>query len=436
MSRNASILAIVAAGGWCVWAGGMPPPPGFGPAQEVRVLLCAAWPRRAASAQVKGLSYRSGVECAHREGGRAGTTPMSANTSFAEAWGQVDTLNQMRQAVRLVPTGEPVDDEARGLRGIRKYLDEWDIPVERLAHVLKVGPTVVCALLCESAIIPAAERHTLVRKALEWTHADARDRDLRRARFVATPVTRLTLNVARAVRVTRTVGLLTGPAGLGKTFALGLVAAELPATLIVRAGPDSRGARGVLRVIGAAASGPTATAPGIKSGIQAARQSHGLIVIDEAHALSMSALEAARAVFDEAEVGLLLIGTSVLGRHLSDECDDPMVGPLATRIALRCDLGAELLGRGPDGRPRPWLGLAELRAIVERQGGSKLDRDAARTLYEVANYWRGYLRTVVNAVRVARLLAGDEKRTEGETVLTGEHVADALRLAGKTATAS
>lgn len=355
---------------------------------------------------------------------------MSTAASFVDAWSVAHGESEVRQAVRLVPAGPQVDDPGAAVACIRGHLESYGVTPATLARALDVKPGVVTLLLDNAERIPAGPRHTLLRDAERWCRADAHERELRRARFVPTAVTRLTLGIARAVRDTRTIGLLFGGAGLGKSHALNVVRAELPGeTIIVRADPDSRSAKGLLRAIGGAgAAGPAATLmPSVKAGIQAVRQSNGLLILDEAHLLAPFALEAARAIFDQADVGLLLVGTAGLRRTLNP-VTDPLVGPLVSRIALRVDLDAELLGPRPGGRGvEPWIDAATLRAILARHVTVTLDADAIGKLLEAANTSGGHLRTALNAARVAGFLARRAK--PAREVVGGEDVAAALRMA-------
>jgi len=373
-----------------------------------------------------------------------GYPSMSTSTTFAAAWDVAHESDELRQAVRLVPAGEAVGDQSQTVAFIRGHLERYGVTPAALAKVLDVKVGVVSLLLNDPERIPESPRATLLRDAERWCAADAHERELRRARIIPTAVTRLVGGIARAVRETKTVGLIVGGSGLGKSHALEAVRAALPGqTIIVRADPDARGAKGLLRAIGTAAhAGPAATLmPSVKAGIEAVRGSAGLLVIDEAHLVSVLALEAARAIFDQVDVGLLLVGTSALRRTLNPAAD-PLVGPLCSRVALRVDLDAELLAPGRDGRPH-WIDAATVRAIIERHVAQPIDAGGMARLAEAANSRAGHLRTAVNAAKVARVLAhlpaaaqGQRPTAADEQTLTisGAHVAAALRMGGVTET--
>jgi len=359
-----------------------------------------------------------------------GYPSMSTSTTFAAAWDAVDQDNRTREGVRLVQRdGEPVGDQSQIVAFIRGHLDRYGVTPAALAKVLDVKPAVVALLLNDPDRIPAGPRATLLRDGERWCAADAHERELRRARIIPTAVTRLVGGVARAVRETRTVGLIVGGSGLGKSHALDAVRAELPGqTIIVRADPDACGAKGLLRAIGTAANaGPAATfMPSVKAGIQAVRGSAGLLVIDEAHLVSVLALEAARAIFDQADVGLLLVGTSALRRTLNPAAD-ALVGPLCSRVALRVDLDAELLAPGRNGQGRQWIDGPTVAAIVGRHMPQPIDAGGMNRLVEAANFRAGHLRTAVNAARVAGFLARRRAKT-ADAAVTDDDVTLALRM--------
>ena len=364
-----------------------------------------------------------------------GPAPMAALTSlpsdFVSTFDGLQETRRTREAVRLVPAGEPLADAGAAVGFIRGHCEQWGVAAAALAKALDVRPSVIQTLLESPATIPDGPRHTLLRDAEAWCRADAHARELRRGRYVPTSVTRLVAGVARMVRATHTIGLTVGAPGLGKSHALAAIQAELPGSVVaVRSDPDSRGARGLLHAIGLAAGGGAggAVCATVKAGIQAARQSNGLLVIDEAQLLSASALEAARAVFDGADVGLLLIGTTALQRAV-DVRSDPLCGPLVARIALRCDLDAELLRGGIGGQPRPWLDAATLRASVARHVAGELDADACAKLLDVANFDPSHLRRAVNAAKIAAVLAG--RGQGGGDTIRGQDVETALRMGGK-----
>jgi hypothetical protein len=258
---------------------------------------------------------------------------------------------------------------------------------------------------------------------------DGRAHEQQRPRYVATGVTRLAAAVVRPVRAARVVGLFSGASGMGKSYGLRVACAETPGVVMVRVDPDSRGKSGFLRALGAVLH-PAGGAPEwltIKAGVQEAR-GLSLIVVDEAQLLCVSALECVRSVFDGAGCAVLLVGTATLGRQLDPACD-PLLGPLAARTAVRCDLARELLRVGENGQPAPWLSLAELKAIVE-QAEFNVNREALAALHQEANLGSAHLRGALDRARIATLLART-RNAESDGPITANDVTAAARLAGR-----
>lgn len=362
---------------------------------------------------------------------------VSVSPTFACAFDVLQAEHATREAVAHVTAGDAVEDVAAAVAAIRAHLERWGVQPATLARVLDVKPAVVALLLEDPERIPTGPRYTLLRDAQRWCADDARDRELRAARFIPTPVTRLVAGLLRLVGETRIGALILGGAGLGKTHALHAAAAEVPGrSLVIRADTDSRGAKGILRAVAGAAGARPAAFTCIKAAVQAVRDTGAVLVVDEAQLLSVAALEALRAVFDEARVGLVLCATT-LGRLL-DTRADPLVAPLVSRFAACLDLDAKLLAPGHDGRVRPWLDTATLREIIARQVPCALDADAARLLLDAANFAPGHLRRAVNAAAIAAVFArmpavaaGQRPTADGEArlLVTGEHVRAALAMA-------
>jgi DNA transposition AAA+ family ATPase len=370
--------------------------------------------------------------CAGRDARGALERP-NMTTTFATAWDAVDQDKQVREVVRsltvAVPISEPVGDQEGVLARIREHLERYGIAPATLAKELDVKVGVVTLLLNDPERIPAGPRATLLRDAEAWCGADAHERELRAARIIPTAVTRLVGGIARAVRETKTVGLVFGGCGLGKSHALDAVRAGLPGqTIIARADPAGRGVKGLLRAIGAATkAGPAATMmPSVKAAIEAVRGSGGLLIIDEAQLLPAMSAAAAQAIFDGGDVGLLLVGTTALRRTLNPAAD-PLVGPLCSRVALRVDLDAELLGPGRNGQGRQWIDGPTVAAIVGRHMPQPIDAGGMNRLVEAANFRAGHLRTAVNAARVAAFLARRRDKS-AEAAVTDDDVALALRM--------
>jgi len=351
---------------------------------------------------------------------------MTASTTFAAAWDATAQENEARRGVRLVPAGDAVPDQDRMLAAIREHVERHAISAATLARALGVKSSVVAMLLADVNKIPPGPRHTLLRDAERWCAGDARERALRQARFIPTPATRLVRGLVRVVAETRVGGVIVGGPGLGKSYGLDAAAAELPGKVVIlRADTDSRGGKGLLRAVASAVGLPIGETLAAKVAAQVLREAASVIAIDEAQLLTTSALEALRTVFDLSGTGLVLCATS-LGRAL-DTQREPLLAPLVSRFGVRLDLDAELLKPGPDGRARPWIDAATVKAIIERHVSVRIEGAGMVRLVRAANFSAGRLRAAVNGARIASYLAG--RRGGGAELAVSEaDIAAALEM--------
>jgi len=100
---------------------------------------------------------------------------------------------------------------------------------------------------------------------------------------------------------------------------------------------------------------------------------------------------------------------------------------LCSRVALRVDLDAELLAPGRDGRPRPWIDAATVKAIIERHVSVRIEGAGMVRLVRAANFSAGRLRAAVNGARIASYLVG--RRGGGADLAVSEaDIAAALEM--------
>lgn len=129
--------------------------------------------------------------------------------------------------------------------------------------------------------------------------------------FVETSIASEVLTVAEFTHTRRTIGLVYGDAGIGKTIALAQYAANHPGNVIyLRARVDLKSAGAIVTEImeklGKRDYGNRRIE--VTTVIQALKGSDRMIIIDEAQRLSYSAIETLRDIHDEAGIGLLLAG--------------------------------------------------------------------------------------------------------------------------------
>lgn len=129
--------------------------------------------------------------------------------------------------------------------------------------------------------------------------------------FVETSIASEILTVAEFTHTRRTIGLIYGDAGIGKTLALIQYAVNHPGNVVfLRARVDLKSAGAIVTEImeklGKRDYGSRRIE--VTAVIQTLKGSDRMIIIDEAQRLSYSAIETLRDIHDEAGVGLLLAG--------------------------------------------------------------------------------------------------------------------------------
>jgi hypothetical protein len=234
------------------------------------------------------------------------------------------------------------------------------------------------------------------------------------------------MRLAKFVAVHKTIAIGEGPPGIGKSMAMGAACVEL-AGLGVRIDSDSRSAGGFKLALWNAMHGRRLA----RARVSLAEVAHGLragpwrfIAIDQSHELSDRALLLLRDVFDLSGLGILLVGTTAIGRRLSDDLDSAF-SQLSSRVGLRVSLLPDdaLIPRG-GGQPRQWVTVEQLRRAFN-MGRLKLHPDATRLLLQIANFSVGYLRRAKAVYVLAVAFAERDRRAGG--ALTAEHVQAALR---------
>lgn len=344
----------------------------------------------------------------------------AAAISFATCFDGVSRGARIADAAQRTRPGPVRGGDAAAVRELRERLAAQGVTAARLADALGLDAELVAAFLAGDDAIDAASRAGLLAQVRAWI--DEHDAEASSAAAVGTRVVALVRGVVTTIRTTRTIGLMVGASGMGKTHALRTIAATSSDLLMVRAMADERSAMAILGAIGAAAAErgfvPARRRLGTRAAAAAFRKHGALLVVDEAQVLSAKALETVRGIFDAAGVGVLLVGTRAAADRFAPAAD-PLLAPLVGRVALRIDLEAELEHAGES-----WLDLAELVAII-RAADFAVAEDALGLLYDVGTRAPGRLRSAVYVCRVARILAG-----KTATKIPTPALREAIRAAG------
>ena len=254
------------------------------------------------------------------------------------------------------------------------------------------------------------------------------------AEFVRIRVAEEVFAVGEAAIRLKGIGLVFGPAGLGKTLALRALAAEKPGAVYVSLKTIASSAAGVIEAIARAMRLiPSATqlhatrhiVAGIEDKLQGTPR---LLIIDEIHKLCGQAgdraLTVLRDLYDATQSPQLWCGTTDLVAYLERDTGDARepLAQIRRRITICRDLTERTMAPG-GGPGEPLYSIDEIRAVFANSK-MRLSADAIRMLVELANVPDGGHLGVCSAlVRMATIL--HERRAE---VLTADMLRGALGL--------
>jgi DNA transposition AAA+ family ATPase len=251
-----------------------------------------------------------------------------------------------------------------------------------------------------------------------------RDASPRPTEFVRTKVAEDIMTVAEATATLKMMGLVFGPAGIGKTIALQAVAAEKPGSVFISIETAAASGAGVVDALARAVrANPRARQSSMRHTLEEVKEklrgTGRLIIIDECHKLcgdsatDERALNIIRDIHDHNGVPILLSGTVDLGAYLDRKQargKEPMA-QIRSRIGVCCDLSERCAADGPQGGGDPLFTIEEIRRVFAKSK-MRLAPDAARFLMLLANVPdSGGLRTCRNLVIMATKI--NQAKAEG-----------------------
>lgn len=222
--------------------------------------------------------------------------------------------------------------------------------------------------------------------------------------FVRTSTVESVLGLLAYAQMVPTMGVISGGAGVGKTTAIKHYQASNPNVWLLTGEPSLKSPFAVLSYL-AEVLGVNERASDKRSRaiVERLRGTGSLIIVDEAHWYPTVVLDQLRYVFDQAEIGLALLGNAGIYERLEGEGRTLRFAPLFRRIGKRLTIL----------RPLP----ADIRALVDAWG---IDGAEERRVLNLIGAKPGGLGGMTMTLRMAHMLAGGER-------VTAAHIVQAYR---------
>ena len=268
---------------------------------------------------------------------------------------------------------------------------------ERVRAELKAGGLTQAAAAAQAGISDAAlsqwlagkyggDDAAVAGKLGRWLASRAERADLQRRiplppQWVEIPAARSVLAALSYAQLAADIAVVHGAAGAGKTTAATRYAATSPNVWLVKASRGTRSLgsclRRVARVVNAVPEGRSIA--DIEDALaERLSGTRGLLVIDEAQCLSLSALDGLRQIHDASETGLALVGGKALWRRIAGNRASAELAQLFSRVGHQ--VGLEHPSEA-DADPLldAWAGLGDsgreaARVIARQPGGLRAVR--------------------------------------------------------------
>lgn len=210
--------------------------------------------------------------------------------------------------------------------------------------------------------------------------------------FVVTPSVARILGLLTYAQAAPTMAVVSGGAGVGKTSAIEHYAARNPNVWVMVGEPACRSPNAMLaRLCEVLGLGPRAGASRSRAVVQRLSGTGGLLILDEAHFYPTLVLDQVRHIFDQARIGVALLGNAGIYGRLEGEGRTERHAPLFRRIGMRLTLAATT--------------ARDVAALLDAWGVE--GREERRLLSAVARQ-PGALGGMAGVWRMARMVAEDE----------------------------
>jgi DNA transposition AAA+ family ATPase len=350
--------------------------------------------------------------------------------------GPIDRLMDAdRVSTRVLREGQEVTREgARAvIEAFTAFKARTNVSNAYAARCLGISPVIFCDVL---QLRYGGNWQEVIQDLDRWLEEeDKRERAPKPTAFVWTKVAMEIQTVAEAAITLKTIGLVFGDSGIGKSLALQAIAAEKPGSVFISVETASATGPGIIDALGRPLRAQTgaryASSRFVLERIKdELRGTSRLIIIDEVHKLCTDqgshgddrALHILRDLHDHTGVPMLLCGTTDLTGYLERRQvggREPL-GQIRRRIGI-CRNLAERTQGGDGGPGEPLFSAEEVRRVFSRSK-LRLAPDAAHYLMLVANLpGSGGLGTCRNLVVMARKVHGDKSGPLTAAMLRAVH---------------
>jgi len=323
--------------------------------------------------------------------------------------------DRILMAAWTLPNDGPLNDTQRrqALENFDAYRRRHDLTIADVARQVDTPRASTIRDLLKGVYREHADDH--VRTLNNWVEQHARQQAVKlKGNFVETRVALDVLHVARLVRENQTMGMVVGPAGIGKTRCAQALHETYVGAVLITVGLGAHNPKGFtsalaeqlgVRGMGALKSQFTYRSQ-TERVIARLQGSNRLLIIDEAHKLNGDALERIREIHDATGCPVFMLATKDLQDRIARGAD-PDHGQLYSRVNIMWPLTK---GRDCHAGGKALFTVDEIRKLYDHVP-IRLSPDAARYLQDVASdLGKGSLRRcrvlLLSAARRARKRTG------------------------------
>lgn len=296
--------------------------------------------------------------------------------------------DQLLMAAWTLPNEGKLNDSERfeALKNFSAYCKRRDISFAEVGRQIgSPRETTIYDLCVKHVFREGADDH--IRKLNNWVEQHARQQAAQiQGGFVDFRVSLEILGVARMVRENKTMGLLIGPTGIGKSRCAHALLGTYAGSILLTATAESRTPRSFIRLLARELgvmnwnSRATRVLGRQERIVEEMRNTGRLIMIDEAHKLTDECLETVREIHDLTGCPILMFAVKDLRDRIL-RMASPDAGQMYSRFDIVRDLAA---GRDMHCGGKPMYSVEEIIKAYQ-QAPIKLSKDGAKFLFEIAN---------------------------------------------------